>query len=242
MTGLGFPQMEDIVPAGRCGVAEIRHQPMSEVMCALLAAQKGWRSWDRGGVNVALVIHGAEEEVAMMSDMRFERESCAELLQRARGRVLIAGLGLGMILHPLCIKPGVERITVVEQLQDVIDLVGPTLAQYQNLQIVRGDIFSWLPPAGTRYDTIWFDIWPGWGAGILPEIAKLHVRFRPFLSAGGWMESWMRRECARKLRHTKYPELRAARKTLARYFHRMGIPVSGATKVSVGFVDEGATA
>ncbi len=124
-----------------------------------------------------------------MSDLRFERESCAELIERARGRVLIAGLGLGMILHPLCIKPGVERITVVEKYRDVIDLVGPSVAGHSNLQVIHADAFEWRPESGARYDTIWFDIWPGWGAAILPEIAKLHERFRPFLAAGGWMES-----------------------------------------------------
>ncbi len=237
MTGLGFPQMEHVLPAGRHGLAEVRHQPLSEVMCALLAAQRGWRSWDRGGVNVALVIHGADEEVAMMSDMRFERESCAEVLQRAHGRVLIAGLGLGMILHPLCVDSRIERITVVEKLQDVIDLVGPSVAGYRNLQVVHADIFSWLPDPAARFDTIWFDIWPGWGAANLPEIFALYQRYRQYLAPGGWMDAWMRRESCRKLRHQS-PELHRGRRHIAHALHRLGIAVPKGARITLGTVSE----
>jgi len=51
--------------------------------------------------------------VLMMSDTDMERRSNVQVVQQARGHVLIAGLG--MILHPILAKPEVTRVTVVEK-------------------------------------------------------------------------------------------------------------------------------
>ena len=82
------------------------------------------------------------------------------MVRRAHSEVLTAGLGLGMILHPILAEPAVSRVTLVEKYPDVIDLVGPTLPATERLTIVTAAIFAWRPPRGSRYDVIWFDTWP----------------------------------------------------------------------------------
>lgn len=42
-----------------------------------------------------------------------------------RGQVLVAGLGLGLIVHALAANPPVRKITVVERDRDVIEAVWP---------------------------------------------------------------------------------------------------------------------
>jgi len=70
----------------------------------------------------------------------------------------------------------------------------------ERLLIVTADIFAWKPPRGSRYDVIWFDIWPDIAPARLPEMARLHRRFAPYLNRGNsrrWMDSWHRRETRR---------------------------------------------
>jgi predicted membrane-bound spermidine synthase len=93
-------------------------------------------------------------------------------------------------------SPRVEHVTVVEREPDVIALVGPVFATQLasgRLEIVEADIFSWRPPRGVRYDTIYFDIWPDIAVGNLPAIARLHRRFGRRVNRANpdaWMGSW----------------------------------------------------
>ncbi len=66
----------------------------------------------------------------VMTDSADERYSNLEVVRNAHGRVLLGGLGLGMILHPIAAKPQVTSVTVLEVNRDVIELVGPTVPSY----------------------------------------------------------------------------------------------------------------
>lgn len=74
------------------------------------------------------------------------------------GHVVVAGLGLGLIVHALQDNPRVSRITVVEIEQDVIDMVGPLLKP-DKLEIVHGDFRDWDSAA----DGIFYDLFVGNG-------------------------------------------------------------------------------
>jgi spermidine synthase len=129
----------------------------------------------------------------MMSDLSYERTTCLDIVERAHGNVLIAGLGLGMILHPILENADVRDVIVVEKYRDVIDLISPTLPKSNRLSIVMADIFEWLPPRDASYDVIWFDIWPDIVPERLAEMTFLHKRFATFLNRsnrGHWMNSW----------------------------------------------------
>lgn len=184
----GFPHMTEVVPEGKLGEAEVLHFEVSE-LAAAMSAWKGGRNYVPDGRYAKLRVGGH----LVMSDTRHERVSNLEVVQRAHGQVLIAGLGLGMILHAILAKETVEHVTVVELSQDVVDLISPTLAQHSGrLTIVQGDIFEWRPARGTKYDCIYFDIWAEISTGALPEMARLHQTFKGFKAPGAWMQSWER--------------------------------------------------
>jgi len=110
----------------------------------------------------------AGESQVVMSDFHYERATCVEVVERAHGDVLVAGLGLGMILRPILGKESVRSVTVIEKYQDVVDLVLPTLPASEKLTVLLDDIYTWKPPQGRHYDVIWFDIWPDIEVNRLP--------------------------------------------------------------------------
>ena len=196
-----FPRMAEILPQGEWGGARVYHTTLDE-RTARSASYVGGRyvPTPPGTYASLLVRTDSGHSECMMSDLGYERATCQEVVRRAHGDVLIAGLGLGMILHPILDKPDVGRVTVVEKYQDVVDLIRPTLPVTERLAIITADIFAWRPPRGRRYDVIWFDIWPDIASTRLPEMARLHRRFAPYLNRGNpcrWMESWHWRETQR---------------------------------------------
>ena len=138
-----------------------------------------------------------------MSDTRYEQLTNTEVVRRAHGDVLIAGLGIGMILTRILDKPEVESVTVIEKYQDVIDLVEP---HYRNpkLTVICADIYDWKPAKGTVFNCIYFDIWADQSTDCLVDMAKLHQRFKFFLDKRDdkrWMDSWNRDELKYNKRH-----------------------------------------
>ena len=148
----------------------------------------------------------AGESQVVMSDFHYERATCVEVVERAHGDVLVAGLGLGMILHPILGKESVRSVTVIEKYQDVVDLVLPTLPASEKLTVLLDDIYTWKPPQAHSYDVIWFDIWPDIEVNRLSEMARLHRRFWRYLNRTNpecWMESWHRQETQRIARRRR---------------------------------------
>ncbi len=122
-----------------------------------------------------------------MTDAEFERKTNAEFMREAHGDVLIAGLGIGLILDPLFAR--CKSVTVIEKNADVIALIAP---HYPQATVIHGDILSWEPPAGSSWDTIYFDIWPGISSSDVAEGRKLERRFKKYLREDGYMQSWSR--------------------------------------------------
>jgi len=195
-----FPQMAEVVQPGEKGAAKVEIFEVSheESVFTSLRAIQHPHEYVPEGSYARLKVDGE----TVMTDTRMERRSNSEFCFHARGRVLVAGLGLGMILHHPLEDPAVTDLTVVEKSQDVIDLISPTL-QSPKLNILNADIFTWRPTQGAQFDTIYFDIWPNISDESLDEIRKLHRAFRPFLAPDGWMESWMRKELLSRRRQDK---------------------------------------
>lgn len=127
----------------------------------------------------------------MMSDTRMERITNTPFLQNAKGRVFIAGLGLGLIIKNIIEKEEVEEVVVVEKYQDVIDLVMPYIL-HPKLRVICGDVFDKVLEKTDKYDTIYFDIWADISTDNLVEIKKLHSMYRiNKRSTQSWMSSWM---------------------------------------------------
>jgi hypothetical protein len=191
-----YTDMVKVLPEGVVGKAEIKHFKIGEkeaIMTATRAVVTSGREPPISeGTYAQLYVNGA----MVMSDTQMERRSNLGLIWNAKGRVLIAGLGLGLVVLPVAAKDDVVSITVIEQSQDVIDLVTPPLRvalgdNSSKLGVLQGDIFEWKPKPNSKWDTIYFDIWTDICTDNLKGMARLHRRFGGRKNKDGWMESWM---------------------------------------------------
>jgi spermidine synthase len=182
--------MADILPEGTSGNVRLEHFEVTEADAAFTrmraAFNPGRDEYVPAGRYAKLVVNG----VLMMTDTPMEHGTNREVVRHATGHVLIGGLGLGMILQVIAAKPKVTKITVIELSPDVAKLVGPYLPS--KVEVVQGDIFEWKPQKGTKFDTIYHDIWPHITEENLPEMTRLHRRFSHYKAPGAWMDSWCR--------------------------------------------------
>ncbi len=128
----------------------------------------------------------------VMSNTRMEVITNHEIVAEAKGRVLINGLGLGMILHAVLKKPEVTEVWVVEKHAEVIALVGPAFMADPRVKIIYADALTYTPPKGVRFDVVWHDIWDHITADNLPQMHRLHRRYG---RRAGWQKSWAREFC-----------------------------------------------
>lgn len=177
-----FPEMAKIVPEGVIGCAEIKHRTPDK-FAIMREAIQGRMLSERP--LATLFVNGG----VMMSDGDEEHRSNSFVVYKAHGDVLIAGLGIGMVLVPILKKKEVRSVTVIEKYAEVTAPVAPHVGS-PKLKIIVADIFDWKPPKGTRYDCIYFDIWPDICEDNLKEIALLHQRFKGYKTKSGWMGSW----------------------------------------------------
>ena len=155
---------------------------------AIMNYQPGFMGVSEGDY-VKLHVNGT----LMMSDTSMERRTNYEFVKNARGDVMIAGLGIGLILENIKekVKSGeVKSITIYEKYQDVIDLVYPKYNDMP-LKVICQDIMEYKPSKDEKYDTLYFDIWPDICTDNLNDIAILHQRWKNHKRKGGWMDSWM---------------------------------------------------
>lgn len=113
----------------------------------------------------------------MMSNTPMELRTNLWIIRKARGRVLINGLGLGCVLTAILKKPEVTEVWVVEKEQDVISLVWPTFASDPRCKLIHADALGYKPPKGVRFDVVWHDIWLTICADNLDQMKKLHRRY-----------------------------------------------------------------
>jgi hypothetical protein len=135
-------------------------------------------------------------DIIVMSDTSAEKRDHLEFLIRAKGNILINGLGLGYAIEACCRKTSVKTITVIEKSSDVIWLCKQHyLNKYPcKLEIIHADAFTWEPPTGTKYDAAWHDIWNHISSGNIPEMNQLHQKYK---GIADWQGSWCRKDCER---------------------------------------------
>lgn len=124
----------------------------------------------------------------VMSNTPAEVNDHLPFIRKATGKVLIAGLGLGMVLTELLKKTTITKIVVVEKSKDVIKLVSPHYKD-ERLQIVNEDIFDF--KLTEHFDFAWFDIWTYIDADSYEDMKKLH---RKFAKSVTYKDSWCRKE------------------------------------------------
>lgn len=95
----------------------------------------------------------------IMQDTTKEYREHAPLWENAKGDVLLAGLGIGMVHQFLIDNEDVTSVTIVEKNQEVIDLVWDHCPKNEKFRLVRADIYDWEPDS--TWDVGWFDSWIG---------------------------------------------------------------------------------
>lgn len=144
-----------------------------------IAASEYWGLFRNGGI--------------IMSNTPAEINDHLTFIRKASGKVLIGGLGLGMVVKYLLEKESITKVTIVEQSPDVIKLVASAYINDPRVEIVNADIFEYKP--SERYDCAWFDIWDDISGEEYPEMKTLHRKFGHYV---GWSDSWLRKQ-SRKL-------------------------------------------
>lgn len=135
----------------------------------------------------------------VMSNTPDEIRDFSHFTRRAKGSILINGLGMGCVVKVLLEKPEVTRITVIEKSEDVINLIAPYFKD-QRLVIINADAFEHVPPKGEKYNFVWHDIWDYITSDNLPEMTKLH---RKYGRKTEWQDSWAKAICQIQARHEK---------------------------------------
>ncbi len=77
------------------------------------------------------------------------------------GRVLVAGLGLGLVTRELLNNVDVDSLTIVEYNSDVIGLISPLLPEPIDVKfkIINGDFYDFINETGKKFDRIIIDLW-----------------------------------------------------------------------------------
>lgn len=100
------------------------------------------------------------DHVPIMSDTPAEVNEHIDAFRDAHGKVVITGLGLGVIVSGLLAHPDVDTITVVEIDKDVIALTGPYYEDEPRVTIVNDDAIHFAETYdGPGFDYAWHDIW-----------------------------------------------------------------------------------
>ena len=98
--------------------------------------------------------------------------SMQDYARNSIGRVLVAGLGLGLVVHELLNNVDIDSVTVVEKNKDVIDLISPLLPKVKGVkfQIINADFYDFIHESKEDFDRIIVDLWT---SGSIEETRKI---------------------------------------------------------------------
>lgn len=124
-------------------------------------------------------------------------------------RVMINGLGLGMVLNAALSFNHVTQVDVVERDERVIKLIGSHYTKDPRVVIHHADAWDqrkqW--PKGTRWDVGWSDIWSDVNPENLREMATMN---RSYGGRCGWHRCWAQDTLQRMRRQERAEERRCA--------------------------------
>jgi hypothetical protein len=133
----------------------------------------------------------------VMSDTPAEVRDIMPCVAAAKGRVLINGLGLGVLLNAVLAKASVSHVDVVEVEPDVAALVWPTYAGDLRAHLHIADAFEIKWPARAKWDVAWHDIWGGICSDNVQQMARLKKKYARRVR---WQGCWCEREARRLVR------------------------------------------
>ena len=110
----------------------------------------------------------------VMEDTPFELNNHLDFMLKAKGHVLVTGLGLGCVIRGMLANGHVDHVTCIERSQDVLDLVAPHMPATDRLEIIKADALEWTKGTTQRFDCAWHDIWTDRDVGE-PHLAQSHT-------------------------------------------------------------------
>ena len=139
----------------------------------------------------------------IMSDLPVELRQMKEAVDRLRpqGRVLIGGLGLGILTRMVAAKRLVSHVDVVELEQDVVKLCNP---HHKKISIIVADILSFVQTTPVwPWKSAFIDTWSGdnegtWWQHVFPVRRAIANRF-PMARMDFWAEDIMQGQIFRAL-------------------------------------------
>ena len=110
------------------------------------------------------IVHDDEETLLkhnnqyIMSDRESEtHEHIPFFNQPLRGKILVTGLGVGLINEYLITISEIERVVIVEKYKEVIEMVWPHCKRDERFEVVHADAETWEPTM--HFDYAWLDHW-----------------------------------------------------------------------------------
>lgn len=110
-----------------------------------------------------------QDDLIWMSLIPHEIETMIEPIKKARGSVLVLGLGLGYYLYHVSNKEEVKHVDVIELDPKIMNLFNKHLLnKFPNknkINIIHADAVSYLKECENKYDYVFADIWHNVGDG-----------------------------------------------------------------------------
>ena len=150
-----------------------------------------------GKLSEPRIIHSLieEDQGVWMTDSPEELNQIAQMFAEVlpRGRVLVGGLGLGVVAKAMTLRTTVSEVVVVERNEDVIKLCAEPGAEYR---VVHADIFDYLRTHERAFDCYLLDTWQGtneatWWDTVLPLRRIIRSRFGNAPKVHCWAEDIM---------------------------------------------------
>lgn len=187
------------IPEGENGAYRVEKFEISEegakfhnMRASFQPPRSGGARWVEPGEYTKLTHNGN----CIMSDTPAELTDHIPIARKAKGRILITGLGIGVVIQACLGKQEVEKVTVLEIAEEVIQLVGPHYKErYGNrLEIIHTDAREFQPATGDHWETAWHDIWEDICGDNWKEMQRLKDHYALFCS---WQGCWAERETNR---------------------------------------------
>ncbi len=121
-----------------------------------------------------------------MWDTPQERDLQKKIAEKARGDVLVAGYGFGILTQFLSNNPRVDSITGVELHKEVIEKCKESGKICGN--VIIGDFYSL--PEDKKYDCVIGDIWPDIDSKFLKDYVKFKKKAKKLLKKDGVILAW----------------------------------------------------
>ncbi|WP_036689278.1 hypothetical protein [Paucisalibacillus globulus] len=188
------------IPTLKIGSSELkyeRYKPFEGFVCDdIIQTREGRQIPQIGFFDMEFVYPAVLENGRIwMTVTPNEVETMKEPIERASGNVLTYGLGLGYFAYMASEKKNVERVTIVDSNDDVINLFkNHILPQFENshkINIVKTDAFEYAQNKmhDGKYDFVFTDLWHDVSDGIDMYLKmKKHEKQSPTTEFMYWIE------------------------------------------------------